>query len=370
MIWLLSVALIFTWAIVAVLGWALWQTMGQAGRILARLDALEQRPYPLAGQIEPARERNGVGDTHAVVQTAEPAYTGLAVGTPAPAFDLPDLDGKRHTLDEWLGRRVLIVFFSPRCGFCTEIAADLAAVGPGGEKGGPMPLIVTNGTVAENREWIEESGVRCPVLRQEGMEVANRYQATGTPMGYLIDEQGRIASEMAVGGPPIVALLGPSGKGAPLHSKIPRDGLRAGTPAPEFTLPRIGGGTVSLADYRGRPVVLVFSDPQCGPCDELAPRLESFHRRTPHLDIVMITRGDEKANAAKVAEHRFTFPVALQRRWEVSKKYAMFATPIGYLVDDRGVIAEEVAVGVEAILALLERAVPVSERKEVVGQPS
>jgi peroxiredoxin len=31
-----------------------------------------------------------------------------------------------------------------------------------------------------------------------------------------------------------------------------------GTPAPDFTLPRVGGGEVSLASYRGQPVVLAF----------------------------------------------------------------------------------------------------------------
>lgn len=31
-----------------------------------------------------------------------------------------------------------------------------------------------------------------------------------------------------------------------------------GAPAPEFSLPRDGGGTVSLADFRGKPVVLFF----------------------------------------------------------------------------------------------------------------
>ena len=35
--------------------------------------------------------------------------------------------------------------------------------------------------------------------------------------------------------------------------------LMPGNPAPDFTLPDAGGKTVSLADFKGRPLVLVFS---------------------------------------------------------------------------------------------------------------
>ncbi len=37
-----------------------------------------------------------------------------------------------------------------------------------------------------------------------------------------------------------------------------RDGLAAGAKAPAFTLPRDGGGSVSLADFAGRRLVLYF----------------------------------------------------------------------------------------------------------------
>src|SRR4051812_45674631 len=50
-------------------------------------------------------------------------------------------------------------------------------------------------------------------------------------------------------------------------SRLVRDGLTAGTPAPDFQLPRVGGGVMSLAQYKGQRVLLVFSDPACGPCD-------------------------------------------------------------------------------------------------------
>ena len=123
-------------------------------------------------------------------------------------------------------------------------------------------------------------------------------------------------------------------------------------------------------------MLLVFSSPHCGPCNALAPELEKFHREhraTGHpltltlspsegergnlseVVVVMISKGESKENRAKVKEHGLTFPVVLQQQWEISRRYAMFATPIAYLIDEAGVIAHDVAVGVEAILSLTTR---------------
>src|SRR6185369_14596458 len=81
----------------------------------------------------------------------------------------------------------------------------------------------------------------------------------------------------------------------------------------------------------------------------------SWRNSTEHSEIslVMISRGEPKENRAKVKEHRLTFPVVLQQRWEISRLYAMFATPVAYLIDQTGIIGHDVAVGVEPIVALM-----------------
>src|SRR6516225_9535910 len=84
------------------------------------------------------------------------------------------------------------------------------------------------------------------------------------------------------------------------RSKLKRDGLKAGEPAPDFRLPCLDGTERSLQAFRGRRVLLVFSDPHCGPCQALAPHLEQFHRAHRNLSVVMISRGEPKENRAKV----------------------------------------------------------------------
>ena len=148
----------------------------------------------------------------------------------------------------------------------------------------------------------------------------------------------------------------PRGQKATLAgSRLARNGLAAGTPAPDFRIARVGGGELSPGDFRGHPFLLVFSDPHCGPCDVLAPRLEE-QSRAVGVQVVMVSRGDAEANRAKIEEYRLSFPIGLQRHWEISRLYAMFATPIAYLIDEGGIIAASVATGPDAILGLLARA--------------
>ena len=135
-------------------------------------------------------------------------------------------------------------------------------------------------------------------------------------------------------------------------SRINRDGLKAGTQAPEFTLPGLDGKEISLKSFRGRPLLLVFSDPECRPCNDLMPELEAIHRKTKDLQVLVIGRGDLQANRDKAKKLGLTFPIALQRSWEISRAYGMFATPIGYLIDEDGVLVEDVAMGGNKILAL------------------
>jgi peroxiredoxin len=350
------------WLLIAVGTWLVYQLARQNGRILLRLESIEMRLGSRAGK----KQR----------EAARPPR-GLTVGMEAPDFELPDLAGVRCKLSDFRQRNVLLIFFNPKCGFCTKMAADLAALPSEVGPDRVVPVVVTTGDADENRKLALQYGIRCVVLLQEEMKVAAQFRAQGTPMGYRIDAAGKIASDLAVGAEALLKLTttlppphkpaakvnGHAAKGhepdpSLARSKINRNGLKAGTVAPEFRLPRIDGGDLSLADFRGRRVLLVFSDPNCGPCDELAPELERIHCQRPDLQVVVISRRDAEATRAKAARLGLSFPIVMQKQWEISLQYGKFATPIAYLIDEQGVLLSDVAVGVEPILALAERPAP------------
>jgi peroxiredoxin len=356
---------VLPWLLIAVGAWLGYQLVRQNGRILLRLESIEKQ-LGSRGKGKP-REAGG-----------------LAVGTVAPDFELPDLTGVRHKLSDFLDQNVLLLFFNPQCGFCTQMAADLAALPVVAGDNGAVPIVVSTGDANENRKLVEQYGIRCVVLRQEQMEVASQFRAQGTPMGYRIDAAGRIASELTVGAEALLKLAvapprrtpAPSpngsahgGKGDPslARSRLNRDGLKAGVIAPEFRLPRIDGGELALADFRGERVLLVFSDPECGPCQDLAARLQELRVQRPDLQVLMVSRRDVEANRAKANKLGLSFPIVLQRQWEISLKYAMFATPVGYLIDEQGILASDVAVGVDPILALADEPSPIESEALLTG---
>lgn len=350
---------ILPWLLIAVGTWLGYQIVRQNGRILLRLDSIERQLRP---RTAPKREPSG-----------------LPLGSAAPDFELPDLAGISHKLSDYRGQHVLLMFFNPACGFCTKMADDLAALSATGHETLAVPLVVSTGDLDTNRTLVKQHGIRCDFLRQKQMEVASQYRAQGTPMGYRIDPDGLIASELLVGAEALLQRIrinavqppkkpvnpsrksishGKASQPSLGRSRLNRDGLKTGDKAPEFRLPRVEGGELALEDLRGERVLLVFSDPECGPCDDLAPHLQHIHQQRSDLKVLMISRKEAERNLAKATRLGLTFPIVVQKQWEISLQYAMFATPIGYLIDEQGILLRDVAVGVAPILALAEEPIP------------
>ncbi len=103
-------------AVVVGLGWVVINLLRQNGRLLLRIEALESHLG-----IVPA-------PPDAAAIEAAPAQLGLAVGVPAPAFQLTDLAGASYSGAALLarGKPLLLVFSSPTCAPCVELLPEIA----------------------------------------------------------------------------------------------------------------------------------------------------------------------------------------------------------------------------------------------------
>ncbi len=135
-------------------------------------------------------------------------------------------------------------------------------------------------------------------------------------------------------------------------------GLPIGQVAPDFALRSLTGEQRELAALRssGRPALLFFTNPHCGPCDDLLPEVARWQRElADKIDVVVISRDSPEANTVKAEKHGLR-DVLLQRKREVSEAYQVESTPAAVLVSADGKIASRLAYGPDGIGALVRQA--------------
>jgi methylamine dehydrogenase accessory protein MauD len=127
-------------------------------------------------------------------------------------------------------------------------------------------------------------------------------------------------------------------------SRMGRDGLKVGKNAPDFTLPSTAGGEVSLHEFAGRKVLLVFTQSGCGPCHEMAPEFNRVQERGEH-QVLVVNNGELDETRQWAKDVRAGYPVLVQNKFNLSKRYEVFATPFAFVIDEQGVIASNGIVG-------------------------
>jgi protein-disulfide isomerase len=94
------------------------------------------------------------------------------------------------------------LFWNPGCGFCQQMLTDLKAWETNPPKGAPRLLVVSTGTLEANRA----QSLRSAIVLDQDFGTARAFGANGTPSAVLVDAQGRIASDLAVGVPAVLGI--------------------------------------------------------------------------------------------------------------------------------------------------------------------
>ena len=126
--------------------------------------------------------------------------TMLALGTAAPAFTLPDTQGKPVSLADFRGRPVLVMFICNHCPFVKHIGLPLAQLGRDYQARG-LGIVAISANDAANypddspakmREEARRMGYAFPYLYDESQAVAIAYRAACTPDFFLFNADHRL----------------------------------------------------------------------------------------------------------------------------------------------------------------------------------
>lgn len=113
-------------------------------------------------------------------------------------------------------------------------------------------------------------------------------------------------------------------------------------PAPELTLTDLQGVPRSLADYRGRVVLVNLWATWCEPCKQEMPALQAFHDKyeSEGFTVIGINDGDPTGDVVQfVRDFKLTFPVWLDPTYIATEDaFKTLGLPSSFVIDRNGVV--------------------------------
>jgi peroxiredoxin len=126
------------------------------------------------------------------------------------------------------------------------------------------------------------------------------------------------------------------------YTKLPRIvGVSVGQYAPDFTLKNPESNSVSLSDYTGKPIVMIFWATWCPYCEQEIPALKTVYQNYHQQGLVVlaINTGDSASQVKKYqSEHNITYPILLDSNKKISTQYRVSGVPFYYLINANGKI--------------------------------
>lgn len=375
------------------LAWLVVHLLGQNGRVLLRLDALEAQMEKV-GQGVPAAAAGIAAPATQPAAAPTPAPAGLPVGSQAPAFKLEGIYGETMTLDalKAQGKPIMLLFTDPGCGPCNALLPDIAKWQK--QHAGVLTVsLISSGTAEANRNKAAEHGIT-QVLLQPNRDVSTQYKAHGTPSAVIVTANGVIDSPIAAGSAAIRQLVatrtgapapapaaarpaaaapaqpapaqpapaqpvrnnGAAAPAAAAPAPAPAQPAAAplkpgsGAPAPDVSLPDLAGNTVNLKDFRGQNTMLLFWNPGCGFCRKMADELKEWEAN-PQANapkLLVVSTGTVEANEALGLRST----TLLDQGFTTGRAFGASGTPSAVLVDAGGRVASGVAVGGPNVMAM------------------
>jgi thiol-disulfide isomerase/thioredoxin len=122
----------------------------------------------------------------------------------------------------------------------------------------------------------------------------------------------------------------------------PAAGNLVGQPAPELTVEKMSGKSVTVSSYRGQVLLLDVWASWCGPCKQELPMLDEIasRLRSKGVEILAVSIDQERANVVKFlgARSRWSLTIAHDPKGEIADRLQPEKMPTSYIIDRQGII--------------------------------
>jgi thiol-disulfide isomerase/thioredoxin len=133
--------------------------------------------------------------------------SGDRIGQKVPEFSLTEANGRPVTSDVFTGKTTLVTFWGLECGHCKNMLEEFRDWDRSKSSSAPQVIVFSEGEAEANAAL----GFKSPVVLDQGYKAATDLGMFGTPSAVLVNEEGVIISETAIGAPDIWALAGRNG---------------------------------------------------------------------------------------------------------------------------------------------------------------
>ena len=122
--------------------------------------------------------------------------------------------------------------------------------------------------------------------------------------------------------------------------------LQPGLEVPNFAFPDLNGKEVSLAEHRGKVVLLNVWATWCPPCRQEMPSMQSLYEKFngENFEILAVSIDSEggEAVAPFMRQMNLTFPALLDPGETIRSLYGITGVPETFIIDKDGILVEKI----------------------------